>query len=599
MNNLIYSFFLFFTFTTFAQSNLTIKYWDQNPGPEGSNPTNLIGNSFQLNGINYGLSYDVQKTSNEFVEFFTYIFGEEEPRKVLFNVVREIAYSTPRRLWQKKYLKTVPKGPVYRAATTSLDLTYGIRVDFNNDNLEVEEELLTNEGFASTFIQLPGSMIKGLRYKSNEEKNLFYSMSTNGTENFELWKSTETGVELIKEINPVGSSFPTGFTLVLEDIFTPIYDQEFPIEGLVFFMADDGTHGSELWATDGSEENTYLVKDINPGELGSLFGGFTAMGTKVYFKAWDGIHGDELWVSDGSEEGTYLLKDINPNAGNSQITGMSLINDDLIYFSATNGEGNIGLNYELWRTDGTEVGTYMIKDINPNSEDIGSNPSGFTQLGDYVLFSADDGTTGSELWITDGTEEGTHLLKDINIGEESSFPGNFIEFQDQLYFTAIDVEHGRELWRTDGTEAGTEIAFDIWPGEESGLGYVEFVSLDTRLFFQADNGQTGIELFYLSTEPSSAEDQELFPEKFHLSQNYPNPFNPSTVIKYSIAGQQEFVTLKVFDVLGREIATLVNKKQSPGNYSVTFDASEIASGVYFYQLTAGKAKETKKMILSR
>ncbi|MDD3558424.1 MAG: T9SS type A sorting domain-containing protein, partial [Melioribacteraceae bacterium] len=103
----------------------------------------------------------------------------------------------------------------------------------------------------------------------------------------------------------------------------------------------------------------------------------------------------------------------------------------------------------------------------------------------------------------------------------------------------------------------------------------------------------------LSTEPSSAEDQELFPEKFHLSQNYPNPFNPSTVIKYSIAGQQEFVTLKVFDVLGREIATLVNKKQSPGNYSVTFDARELSSGVYFYQLTAGKAKETKKMILSR
>lgn len=588
-----------FVFTTFAQSNLTLNYWDQNPGPGDSNPTNLIGNSFKLNGITYGLSYAVKRDANGFVEFFTYIFGEEEPRKVQLTQANEVSFSTPRRKWQEKYLKTKPRGPVYSAATTSLDITYGISVDFNNDNFEVEEELLTDEGFASTYIQLPGSLIKGLKNKKNENKNLFYSMSTNGTENFELWKSTEAGVELVKEINPDGSSFPMGFTLVLEDIFTPVYDQEFPIEGLVFFMADDGTHGSELWATDGSEENTYLVKDINPGENGSLYGEFTAMGSKVYFKAWDGINGDELWVSDGSEEGTYLLKDINLNAGNSQINGMSLINDDLIFFTATNGEGSIGLNYEVWRTDGTEEGTYMIKDINPNTEDIGSNPSGFTQLGDFILFSANDGTTGYELWITDGTGEGTHLLKDINPGEESSFPGNFIEFQNQLYFTAIDGVHGRELWRTDGTEAGTELAFDIYQGAESGLGYVEFVSLDTRLFFQADNGQTGNELFYLSTEPSSVNDQELLPVKLFLSQNYPNPFNPSTVIEYSIAGKQEFVTLKVFDILGREMASLISKKQSPGNYSVPFDAAELSNGVYFYQLTAGKERETKKMILLR
>ena len=102
------------------------------------------------------------------------------------------------------------------------------------------------------------------------------------------------------------------------------------------------------------------------------------------------------------------------------------------------------------------------------------------------------------------------------------------------------------------------------------------------------------------------------PEKFYLAQNYPNPFNPTTTIKYSIAtssplakGRTEegFVTLKIYDVLGREITTLVNKKQSPGTYTVTFNArsaaGELPSGIYFYRLKTGNFSETKKMILLR
>jgi hypothetical protein len=92
------------------------------------------------------------------------------------------------------------------------------------------------------------------------------------------------------------------------------------------------------------------------------------------------------------------------------------------------------------------------------------------------------------------------------------------------------------------------------------------------------------------------EDEKTLPNKFILSQNYPNPFNPTTEISWQspVAG---FHTLKVFDVLGNEVATLVNEFRNAGSYEVYFDASMLSSGVYFYQLKAGNFLQTKKMIL--
>ena len=93
------------------------------------------------------------------------------------------------------------------------------------------------------------------------------------------------------------------------------------------------------------------------------------------------------------------------------------------------------------------------------------------------------------------------------------------------------------------------------------------------------------------------------PEKFELSQNYPNPFNPATTITYSIpqtgVGSKHALTvqLKIYDVLGREVATLVNKHQSPGRYTVKFNASKLNSGIYFYKLQAGDYTQVKRMML--
>ncbi len=116
---------------------------------------------------------------------------------------------------------------------------------------------------------------------------------------------------------------------------------------------------------------------------------------------------------------------------------------------------------------------------------------------------------------------------------------------------------------------------------------------ESELFF--DDLQTDVVL--------PVKNEATLPVKFELYQNYPNPFNPTTVINYSIPNVGQLtklsynVTLKVYDVLGREVATLLNKKQSPGNYNVTFNGGGLTSGIYFYKLHAGNFIQTRKMIL--
>ena len=126
-------------------------------------------------------------------------------------------------------------------------------------------------------------------------------------------------------------------------------------------------------------------------------------------------------------------------------------------------------------------------------------------------------------------------------------------------------------------------------------GHQLSVSVDTA---SASNVHVhDISLTYInSTPPTSVIKPGELPKSFSLGQNYPNPFNPTTIIRFAIQSTS-FVSLKIYDILGREVSTLANEQKSPGIYEVNFNASRLSSGIYFYQLRAGTNVETKRMML--
>src|SRR6266851_1483413 len=229
----------------------------------------------------------------------------------------------------------------------------------------------------------------------------------------------------------------------------------------ILFRANDGTHGDELWVTDGTAAGTALLDDIIPGSGGSGPAYITVLGNgKAVFAANDGTHGTELWVTDGTAAGTVLLDDIYPGSSPSYPRYIIAIGNGKALFEANDGTHG----RELWVTDGTAAGTALVDDINPGA--VGSVPRYITSLGNgKAVFRANDGTHGYELWVTDGTAAGTALVDDINPGGGGSSPRDITVLGNgKALFSATDGTHGYELWVTDGTAAGTALADDIYPG---------------------------------------------------------------------------------------------------------------------------------------
>jgi len=139
----------------------------------------------------------------------------------------------------------------------------------------------------------------------------------------------------------------------------------------------------------------------------------------------------------------------------------------------------------------------------------------------------------------------------------------------------------------------------IFPSENFG-GRAGYKLMGADSCFAVFEGPLGTNAYSVSgcDDPVSVENNNVLPANYSISQNYPNPFNPKTTIKYSIPSLA-FVKIKVFNLLGQEIAELVNKELQTGNYEVIFDASNLPSGIYFYRIEAGNFVQTKKMILMK
>ena len=266
-----------------------------------------------------------------------------------------------------------------------------------------------------------------------------------------------------------------------------------------------GGISEEVWITDGTEGGTEQISDVDPGTISSLpnpdcdapgqqdpycdnhFLDFLVVAGQLYFEALTAEHGHELWITDGTDDGTSLVKDIGPGDQDSYPGGFVELGDLVLFAANEPGTGR-----ELWRTDGTEAGTSLLADLEAGTPS--SNPFHPTQVGDLVFFSADTTDSGRELWRTDGTAEGTMLVKDIRTGTGDSDPDDLTPLGEILVFSAeADSVTGRELWVSDGTEAGTVLVEDIHPTDDSQPQ--DFFEFAGALYFEANDGVHGSELW--------------------------------------------------------------------------------------------------------
>jgi ELWxxDGT repeat protein len=332
----------------------------------------------------------------------------------------------------------------------------------------------------------------------------------------------------------------------------------FSFQGQLYFQADDGTHGVELWKTDGTSGGTLLVADINPGPNSSNPSEFVNANNQLVFWADDGVHGRELWLTDGLSL-PHLVKDIWPGSASSvNVVSISLdeipraVMNGVLYFTANDGTGQ---GFELWRSDGTADGTYLVERLGANTD--GAEPQNLTVVNNTLFFTTGpetlgtsglwrtDGTSngtavvasyfirtgefggggyyalpqslrsvngllyfvfgddfhGWELWRSDGTTDGTFLIQDIRSGVGSSDIGEMTEFDGLLYFVADDAIHGRELWRTDGTTNGTSLVEDLLPGPEpANPAYLTVIN--GTLYYFANDGGDDLSLRSLNTRNS-------------------------------------------------------------------------------------------------
>ena len=258
----------------------------------------------------------------------------------------------------------------------------------------------------------------------------------------------------------------------------------------VFFAAENPQLGEELWMTDGTTEGTVLVKDINPGPDRSTPFQLTPVGDTLYFGASDGTHGSEPWTTDGTESGTQLLLDVNPGTESSvdfPPSGPWINLGQTLLFPANDGQQGM----ELWRSDGSPGGTAIVADLVPGT--AGVLPEKMTVVDETFAYFF--GWGGKQIWRTDGSEQGTAPLGRIEIGPYSgSNWRTLFVVGTTLFYESADRDHGYELWMSDGTEEGTGLAADINPGPDDSTPR-SLGAIGTTLLFSAQDGEHGRELW--------------------------------------------------------------------------------------------------------
>lgn len=234
-----------------------------------------------------------------------------------------------------------------------------------------------------------------------------------------------------------------------------------------------------------------LVKDILPGSVGSAPQDLVKAGDYLYFAANDGVHGIELWKSNGTAAGTQMVMDLNPNGNITSDPGDLITVGDNVFFRASDGM----YGYELWRSQFNGVGagtTTMVKDINPFGN---STPLYLTNTNGTLKFAANDGLNGEELWHSDGTLAGTHMVEDLDPNVAGSRPYVLFGLNNRVFFRTISIQG---LFSANSTSINGPLEVATYNDED--ISPINFGKINNTLFFSGVGNSffsdIGRELFY-------------------------------------------------------------------------------------------------------